>query len=107
MSGAVKCDTSPNENFEYGYPHSNAHLQFRHKLERCKPNNAACHPTKCDVINDIKLFPTVYGRIYCRKFLPLSNRKSRYKSKCAGPRSAVETCLVTGASLTADPGVVS
>ena len=26
--------TSQNENFEYGYPHSNAHLQFRLKLER-------------------------------------------------------------------------
>ena len=41
-SGAVKRDfrtfirlyTSPNENFEYGYPHSNAFLQFRLKLER-------------------------------------------------------------------------
>ena len=36
VSGAVKRDfrtyirryTSPNENFEYGYPHSNAHLTF-------------------------------------------------------------------------------
>ena len=26
--------TTPNENFEYGYPHSNAFLQFRLKLER-------------------------------------------------------------------------
>ena len=40
----VKCDirpyirqyTSPNESFEYGYPYSNAFLQFRLKLERCK-----------------------------------------------------------------------
>ena len=63
MSGAVKRDlrtyirqiTSPNENFEYGYPHSNAFLQFYLKLERCKLHNAARHPTKCDVINDIKL----------------------------------------------------
>ena len=45
-SGAVKRDfrtyirryTSPNENFEYGYPHSNALLQFELKLERCKPH---------------------------------------------------------------------
>ena len=44
-SGAVKRDfqtyirryTSPNENFEFGYPHSNALLQFELKLERCKP----------------------------------------------------------------------
>ena len=89
-SGAVKRDflpyiqryTSPNENFEYGYPHSNALLQFLLNLECCKPHNAACHPTKCDVINDIKMFPAVYRRIYCRKFLTLSNHKSHYKSKC-------------------------
>ena len=75
-SGAVKRDfrtyirryTSPNENFEYGYPHSNAVLQFELKFERCKPHSAARHPTKGDVINDVKLFPTVYRRIYCRKF---------------------------------------
>ena len=89
-SGAVKRDfrtyirryTSQNENFEYGYPHSNALLQFCLKLERCKPHKAARHPTKCDVINDVKLFPTVYRRIHCRKFLTLSNQKSRYKSMC-------------------------
>ena len=74
-SGAVKRDfrtyirqyTSPNENFEYGYLHSNAPSQFELKLERCKPHKAARHPTKCDVINDVKLFPTVYRRIYCLK----------------------------------------
>ena len=33
-------------------------LQFLLKLECCKLHNAARHPTKCDVINDIKLFPT-------------------------------------------------
>ena len=89
-SGAVKRDfrtyirryTSPNENFEYGYPHSNAFLQFRLKLERCKPYKTERHPTICDVINDVKLFPTVYRRIYCRNFLTLSNQMSRYKSKC-------------------------
>ena len=35
--------TSPNENFEYGYPHSNAPLQFHLKFERCKPHKAARH----------------------------------------------------------------
>ena len=78
----ISDDISPNENFEYGYPHSNALLQFHLKLECCKPHNTACHPTKCDVIYDIKLFPTVYHRIYCCKFLTLSNQKSHYKSKC-------------------------
>ena len=89
-SGAIKRDfptyiqryTSPNENFEYGYPHSNAYFHFDLKLERCKPHTAACHPSKGDVIDDVKLFPTVYHRIYCRKFLTLSNQTSRYKRKC-------------------------
>ena len=53
----------PKLNFEYGYPHSNAILQFRIKMERCKQHKAALHPKKCDVINDIKLYPTVYRRI--------------------------------------------
>ena len=69
--GAVKHDlqtyirryTSPNENFEYGYPHSNALFQFRLESKRWKPQKAARHPTKCDVINDVKLFPAVYHRI--------------------------------------------
>ena len=48
-TGAVKRDfrtyirryTSPNENFEYGYPYSNAHLQFPLKLKRYKPHKSA------------------------------------------------------------------
>ena len=28
-------------------------------VARCKPQ-ATRHPTKCNVINDVKLFPTVY-----------------------------------------------
>ena len=74
--------TSPNKNFEYGYPQSNALLQSRLKLEHCKPHKAAHHPTKCDIINDVKLFLTVYRRIHCCKFLTLSNQKLHYKSKC-------------------------
>ena len=34
------------------------------------------------LINDVKLFPAVYRRIYCHKYLTLSNQTSRYKSKC-------------------------
>ena len=75
--GAVKRDfrtyirqyTSPNENFEYVYPHSNALLQFDIKLKRCKPHKAARHPTQGGVIDYVKLFLIVYLRIYCRKFL--------------------------------------
>ena len=94
-SGAVKRDfrtyirryTFPNENFEYGYPHSNALLQFDLKLERCRPHKAARHPTKGDVIDDVKLFPTVYRRMYCRKFL-------RYPIRCRVTNvSALELCL--------------
>ena len=44
-----------------------------HKGVRCQ--------MKCDVINDVQLFPTVYHRIYCRKFFMLSNQTLRYKSK--------------------------
>ena len=77
VSRAIKHDfrryiqryTSPKENFEYGYPHSYVLLQFSLKLKRCKPHKAARHPTKCDIINDVKLFRTVYCRIYCHKFL--------------------------------------
>ena len=83
MSGAVKGDfqtyirryTSPNENFKCGYLNSNALLQFCLKLERCKPHNAAHHLMKYDVINNVRMYPTVYRRIYCRKFLTLSNEK--------------------------------
>ena len=63
-------------------PHSNAILHLCLKLERYKPHKAARHSTKCDVINDVKLFPTVYRRIYCSKCFTLSNQRSRYKSKC-------------------------
>ena len=89
VSGAIKCDfrtyirryTSPNVNFEYGYPHSNALLQFYLNFDY-RSHKAACHLTKCDVIYDVKLFPTVYRRIYCRKLLTLTNQTSLYKSKC-------------------------
>ena len=50
----------PKCKFEYGYPHSYALLQFELTLERCKPHKATRHLTKCDVINDVKLFRTVY-----------------------------------------------
>ena len=70
-SGAVTHDfqayirryTSPNQNFEYGYPHSNALLQFLLKLEHCKTHKAACHSTKYDVIKNVTPFHTVYRRM--------------------------------------------
>ena len=38
---------------------------------------ATCHPTKFDIINDVKLFLTVY-HIFCNKFLTLTNQMLCY-----------------------------
>ena len=35
---------------------------FHLNSECCKPQKTACHPTKCDVINDVKVFLRVYHR---------------------------------------------
>ena len=64
--------TSPDEIVEYGYPHSNALLQFCLKFESCKPYNAARHQTLCDVINRVKPCPTVYPAIFSQ------DRSSKY-----------------------------
>ena len=69
-SGVVKDDfrtykrqyTSPNEMFEYGHTYSDALLQLCLKFERCKSHKIAHNPTKCDKINDVKLFMTIYRR---------------------------------------------
>ena len=83
ISECISDDIPPQyEKFEYGYPHSNTLLQLKLKLECCKSHKAARHPAKCDVINDVKLFPTVYHRIYCCKLLTLSNQTLHYKPKC-------------------------
>ena len=76
------------KNFEYVYPHSNVFLQFRLRLERCKPHKAAGHPKIYDVIYDVKVLPTVYHRIYCRKFWRYPIRRRVTKS------SALESKLV-------------
>ena len=49
-------------------------------MKRCKPHKTAHHPTEWDVINDVKLFPTVYRRIYCRKFLRYPVRRGITKA---------------------------
>ena len=56
---------------------------FVSNLRVASPKNAR-HPMKCDIISDVKLFSTVYCRIYCRKFLTLYYQASRYKVKCIG-----------------------
>ena len=97
-SGAVKREfrtyirryTSPNEKFEYGYPHSNALLQFRPQFElgsRIKP-----HVIQRDVT---LLMTSNYFRQYIAgytvaNFLTLSNQTSRYKIKCIRMASMCE-----------------
>ena len=107
ISGAVKRDfrtyirqyTSPNENFEYGYPHSNALFTFSlqkdsemyfvapihpaSQLQKnaCQLHIFTCQPMKARLRNDVR-FPTVYRRIYSRKFMTLSNQTSHCICKC-------------------------
>ena len=69
-------------------------------VSRIKPHKGVYHQIKRDVINDVKLFLTIYCRIYCRKLLRLSNQTSRYKSKCIRitlymlRNFALEACLL-------------
>ena len=58
---------------------------YSFKFEHCKPHKVARHPTKDDVINDVKLFPTVYRSIYCRKFLMLFNQTYALEFKIIVP----------------------
>ena len=108
VSGAIKCDsrtyirryTSPNENFEYGYPHSNVLLTFSLQKDNgnilccaippvaasCIKPLASCiyslvNQRKTTLRNNVR-FATVYRRIYCRKFMTLSNQTSCCISKC-------------------------
>ena len=56
ISDRISDDISPKmKKIEYAYPHSNALLQFYLNFGGCKLHKAACHQTKCDVINDFKL----------------------------------------------------
>ena len=77
--------TSPNENFEYGYPHSNAlFIIYSSKAQHFAPNWSFVSNAKQlrqPITYDISA-PTVYCRIYWRKFLTLSNQMSHYICKC-------------------------
>ena len=86
--------TSPNEYFEYGYPHSNALFQiYSSKAQHFASNwsfvsnvKQLRQPITSDVTYDVGA-PTVYRRIYWRKFLTLSNQTSRYIRKCIRMKS--------------------
>ena len=54
--------------FSYGYPHSNALLQFYLNVERYTPHKAACHLTKCGVINDITISDSISKNILSQFF---------------------------------------
>ena len=46
-------------------------------------HKAARHTTRCDVIDDVNLFSTVYRRVYFCNFLTLSNQTSRVTKESA------------------------
>ena len=97
VSGAVKRNfrpynrwyTSTNEHFEYSYPHSNALFNmYSSKAQHFELNWSFAsnvkqlrQPITSDATYDVGA-PTLYGRIYWRKFLTLSTQTSRYISKC-------------------------
>ena len=65
ISDQISDDISPQmKNFDNGFPHSNTFLQFCLKFMRRKRHKAARHPTISDIINDVKLFPSVYRGRY-------------------------------------------
>ena len=51
-------------------------ILFPLKLERCKPQKATHHPTKCDVINDVNFFPTEFTVKNCRRY-PIRRRVTK------------------------------
>ena len=61
-SGAVKHD------FQTYIRQYNPQMKISAVLSGYGALQAARHPTKCDIVNDVKLFLTVYRRIYCRNF---------------------------------------
>ena len=100
VSGAVKHDfrpyirryTSPNENFEYGYPHSmhsnvlfnfytSKTLYFVQNVSFISDINHYVDHSLATLLLTLG-FRQVYRKIYCRKFLMLSNQTSRYIHRC-------------------------
>ena len=80
---------SPNENFDYCYPHSNTLFNiYTSEAQHFAPNWSLVsdlkqlrQPITSHVFNDVGA-PTLYRRIYWCKFLTLSNQTSRYIGKC-------------------------
>ena len=79
--------TSPNENF--GYPHYNVLFNFNtsktlYFVQNVSLVSALNHYVDQSLATLLLTwdFRRVYRRIYCRKFLTLSNQTSRYIHKC-------------------------
>ena len=72
----------PKWNFEFGYPRSNALLQFLLKLKRCKLHKAKRHPIICDLINDIKIFSDSISQDILWQIFDVIQSDAHYKSKC-------------------------
>ena len=101
---------SSNEIFEYSYPHSNAQVTFLLKTD-CE--NVVCcanvqrlstalnrspaayihfsanEKRRYILMSSLWQYIAVYRRIYCRKFMTLSNQTSRFICKC------IRICLLT------------
>ena len=90
--------TAPNEHFEYGYHHSNTLFNiYSSKAQHFAPNWSFVSNVKqlhrpTDLTYDVGA-PTVYRRIYWRKFLTLSNQMSRYIHKCIRMLFCVSVCV--------------
>ena len=87
VSRAIKCDFQPyiqRYNSQMNIPHSNAHQCFFKVTNISFAQIRAMQAPQCgfwfsyDIINDLILFTTVHCRIYCWKFLILSNQTSCY-----------------------------
>ena len=97
ISGAIKRNfqpyirryISPNENFEYGYPNSDALFNiYSSNAQYFAPNvnyvssiKPLRQPITRDVIYNVGA-STVYRKTYWCEFLTLSNQVSRYIRKC-------------------------
>ena len=78
----ISGDTPPQINFLNMVIPILMHFAVLFRIGVLQAAKAVLHPTKGDVINDVKQLLTVNRRIYCSNFLTLSNQTSRYKIKC-------------------------
>ena len=108
VSGAVKHDfrpyirryTSPNENFEYGYPHSNVLFNFYTSKPLYFVQNVSFVSDVNQYIDQslaTLLLTSGFRRYiagYCRKFLTLSNQTLRYIHKCIRMVNIMLPCIL-------------